>query len=233
VQEVVHADRAGVVVRARVVRGARATSPSRRSPREHRQPPIRGGAAWATFTALNGASGEDVDEREERAARAAIVRRVKLDGRRLTASRGLAVDLRLQWFETPWTHGEGLTRGYRVVDDTGGRWSDRDLDDAGVHVLRVAGVAHRAAELQADGFAPGEPVILVPEPDNPHDVFALAVRDLGLGRQAGYVPATRSRELVEEMRFRPLHAVALAEHRAGGERVGLRVAASFAPLLSG
>ena len=138
----------------------------------------------------------------------------------------------MEWFEAPWTHGEGLTRGYRVIDETGARWSDSDLDDAGVHVLRAAGVAHRAADLQAGGFDPGEPLILMPEPGNPFDVYALAIRDLGLEHQAGYVPATRSRELIEEMRFRPLHAIALAEHRARGERVGLRVAASFAPLLA-
>ncbi len=154
-----------------------------------------------------------------------------LSGRRLTASRGLVADLHLEWFETPWTHGDGVTRGYRVLDERGGAWSDPDLEDSGVHVLRVAGASHRAEALQAEGFAPGEPVILMPEPDNPHDPFALAVLDLSLAAQAGYVPATRSRELIEEMRFRALHALVLAEHRAGGRRVGLRVAASFAPLL--
>ncbi len=154
-----------------------------------------------------------------------------LSGRRLTASRGLVSELRMEWFETAWSHGEGMTRGYRVVDERGAAWSDADLDDSGVHVLRVVGTSHRAEALQADGFAPGEPVILMPEPDNPHDPFALAVLDLSLECQAGYVPATRSRELVEEMRHRALHARVLAEHRAGGRRVGLRVAASFAPLL--
>ncbi|MDP9386191.1 MAG: HIRAN domain-containing protein [Actinomycetota bacterium] len=147
-----------------------------------------------------------------------------LSGRRLTASRGLVAELRLEWFEAPWSHGDGATRGYRVVDERGGAWSDADLDDSGVHVLRVAGASHRADALQADGFAPGEPVILMPESDNPHDPFALAVLDLSLAWQAGYVPATRSRELVEEMRHRALHALVLAEHRAGGRRVGLRVA---------
>lgn len=157
---------------------------------------------------------------------------MKLDGRVLTASRGLSVELRLEWFEAPWAHGDGMTRGYRVLDGAGNRWNDVDLDGAGVHVLRVVGVSHRREEVQSEAFAPGEPVILMPEPDNPQDRFALAVRDLGLGAQAGYVPATRSRELVEEMVFRPLHALVLAEHRALGERVGLRVAASFAPLLA-
>jgi len=154
-----------------------------------------------------------------------------LSGRRLTASRGLVAELRMAWFETPWTHGDGATRGYRVLDEHDRPWTDADLDDAGVHVVRVAGVAHRAEALQGDGFAPGEPVVCMPEPGNPHDRFALAVLDLSLRAQAGYVPATRSRELVEEMVHRPLHALVLAEHRAGGRRVGLRVAMSFAPLL--
>lgn len=159
------------------------------------------------------------------------MRPAALLGRRLAASHGLVVELRMEWFETSWTHGDGVTRGYRVVDGAGSPWSDADLDEAGIHVLRVAGTSHRAGELQADGFAPGEPVILMPEPDNPHDPFALAVLDLSLEIQAGYVPATRSRELIEEMRHRALHALVLAEHRAGGRRVGLRVAASFAPVL--
>jgi hypothetical protein len=159
------------------------------------------------------------------------VKAAALAGRRLTASRGLVSELRMTWDETPWSHGEGTTRGYRIVDGAGVAWSDADLDDAGIHVLRVMGVSHRADALQAGGFEPGEPVILMPEPDNPYDRFALAVWDLGLAAQAGYVPATRSRELVEEMVHRPLHAIALSEHRVRGARVGLRVAASFAPLL--
>ncbi len=154
-----------------------------------------------------------------------------LTGRRLTASRGLVAELRLEWFETDWTHGDGESRGYRVVDGAGAWWSDADLDEVGIHVLRVAGASHRVDALQADGFEPGEPLILMPEPDNPHDRFALAVLDLSLAAQAGYVPATRSRALVEEMVHRPLHALSLTEHRVGGQRVGLRVAASFAPLL--
>ena len=154
-----------------------------------------------------------------------------LSGRRLTASRGLVVELRLEAFASPWTHGDGETRGYRVVGPDGVAWRDDDLDDVGVHVLRVVGTSHRLADLRDDGFAVGEPVILMPEPDNAFDPWALAVRDLSLARQAGYVPATRSRALVEEMVHRPLHALVLTEHRVGGERVGLRVAASFAPLL--
>lgn len=156
---------------------------------------------------------------------------MQLDGRLLTASRGLVSDLRLQWFESPWSHGDGTTRGYQVVDQVARTWTDVDLGDAGVHVLRVVGVTYRARALQDASFAPGEPVILMPEPDNPHDYWALGVHDVRLTLHAGYVPATRSRELIEEMRLRPLHALALAEHRVRGERVGLRVAASFAALV--
>src|SRR4051794_30062464 len=115
-----------------------------------------------------------------------------LDGRRLRASRGLRSELRLDWIETRWTHGEGVTRGYRVLDQVGVPWNDADLDDSGIHVMRVAGVSHHAGDLQSAAFAPGEPVILMPEPDNPHDPFALAVRDLSLVLHAGYVPANRS-----------------------------------------
>ena len=161
------------------------------------------------------------------------MRPAALDGRRLAASRSLAGELRLEWFEATW--GEGMrTRGYRAVDAAGVEWREADLEDVGVLSIRVAGVTHRRAALQAAGFEPGEPAILMPEPDNPHDPFALGVRDLSLAAQAGYVPATRSRALVEEMARRPLHALMLSEHREaapGGARVGLRVLASFSPLL--
>lgn len=156
---------------------------------------------------------------------------MRLDGRRLTASRGLMSELCLQWFETPWSHGEGATAGYRVLDQGGLLWSDADLDDAGVHVLRVVGVSHRVQAMQSEAFDPGEPVILMPEPDNPHDPWALGVQDVRLALHVGYVPAVRSRELVEEMRLRPIHALVFSEHRVGGRRAGLRVAASFAPIL--
>ena len=156
---------------------------------------------------------------------------MRLHGRRLTASRGLVSDLRLDWFETPWSDGGGCTRGYRVLDQAGQAWSDPDLDEAGVHVLRVVGVTHRMRALQHTAFSPGESVVLMPEPDNPHDPWALGVRDVGLGLHVGYVPAVRSRELVLQMRFHRLHAIVLTEHRVHGRRVGLRVAAGFAPIL--
>lgn len=156
---------------------------------------------------------------------------MRLHGRVLTASRGLASELRLEWFETPWTHGDGLTCGYRVVDQAGQVWGDADLEGAGVDALRVVGVSHRSGPLQDAAFAPGEPVILMPEPDNPHDRWALGVRDVGLKLHVGYVAAARSRELVEEMSFRPVHALVLREHRVRAARAGLRIAASFAPLL--
>jgi len=155
-----------------------------------------------------------------------------LSGRRLTASRGLVVELRLEVFTSLWARSDGETRGYRVVAEDGRPWRDDDLDEVGVHVLGVVGTTHRSDAVQADGFQPGEPVILMPEPDNAFDPWALGVLDVRLGAQAGYVSATRSRALVEEMVHRPLHALVLVEHRAQSRRVGLRVAASFAPLLA-
>ena len=106
--------------------------------------------------------------------------------------------------------------GYWLRDAATGRplsWKDPRL-----LVIKVAGTAYRAEELQDDAFAPGRRLALVPEPDNPHDPDAVAVWDADRRLQAGYVPATFAPELRGDEQ-----AVSLWELRDdGGRRVGLR-----------
>jgi HIRAN domain len=85
-------------------------------------------------------------------------------------------------------------------------------------VVPVAGASYRIDDLQAAAFAPGQPLAIVPEPENEHDPNALAIWDAARRLQAGYVPAETARELAP-----PLQAVSLWEWRDGGRRVGLRV----------
>jgi len=51
----------------------------------------------------------------------------------------------------------------------------------------IAGGWHHALSIAADGLKPGEALRLAPEPDNPHDVNAVAVRR-GDGLMLGYIP---------------------------------------------
>ena len=106
--------------------------------------------------------------------------------------------------------------GYWLRDaETGDpvRWSDERL-----RVVHVAGASYRLDALQDEGFAPGERLALVREPDNEHDPNAVAIRDERRRLQAGYVPADAAPELRGDEQ-----AIALWEFREDGRRVGLRV----------
>jgi hypothetical protein len=92
-------------------------------------------------------------------------------------------------------------------------------DDPRLHVVPVAGVSYRMDDVQADGFAPGRPLALMPEPDNAHDPNAIAIWDADRRVQAGYVPA----ELARTLRAEEWQAVSLREFADDGRRAGLRV----------
>jgi hypothetical protein len=65
--------------------------------------------------------------------------------------------------------------------------------ERGLHVSGLAGARHHAEALAADALAPGSPLALVREPDNPHDANAIAVH--AGGAHVGFVP----RELAAEI----------------------------------
>jgi hypothetical protein len=112
-------------------------------------------------------------------------------------------------------------RGFWLRDAATGdalSWDDERLAAGGARVLPVAGASYRIDAVQDAAFAPGQPLAIVPEPENEHDPNALAIWDAARRRQAGYVPAEAARELAP-----PLQAVSLWEWREGDRRVGLRV----------
>jgi HIRAN domain-containing protein len=76
--------------------------------------------------------------------------------------------------------------GYRLRDAATERVVRED--DPRIHVIPVAGVSYRMDDVQAEGFAPGRPLALVPEPDNEHDPNAVGVWNEARSLQAGYVP---------------------------------------------
>lgn len=92
-------------------------------------------------------------------------------------------------------------------------------DDPRIHVVPVAGVSYRLDDVQAEGFAPGRRLALLPEPDNEHDPNAIAIWDADARVQAGYVPADVARTL----RADEWQAVSLREFAEEGRRGGLRV----------
>ena len=111
--------------------------------------------------------------------------------------------------------GQVWLSGYQLVDPGTGSFLARDapqLAERGLHVAGVAGTHFREAAVAAAELAPGDPLELRREPDNPHDPHAIAVD--GGGQHLGFVP----RELAEEIApaldaGEPWSAIALREQR--------------------
>jgi len=103
--------------------------------------------------------------------------------------------------------GEVWVAGYYPVDASGRFMSRAALEAAGLLVSHVAGAVHRPQALTSDAAAPGKPLTLRAEPDNPHDPDAVAVLTAA-GEPVGYVPRELNTLLDETW-----HAVVLRERR--------------------
>ena len=89
---------------------------------------------------------------------------------------------------------ERAERGYLLRDAATGervRW-----EDPRIRVVPVAGVSYRLDVLDDPSFDPGRRIVLVAEPDNPHDAHAVAIYNEARTLQVGYVPASAAPELV-------------------------------------
>jgi hypothetical protein len=134
-------------------------------------------------------------------------------------SEALAVDVILE--ERYWyPHDGGIVwiAGYQLVDAESGRYLARDAPELAAHGLRVAGVAgagrHHVEALASDAVAPGQPLTLRRDADNPHDANAIAVDAAGDVGQVGWVPRELAAELAPELDAgRPWSAVVLREQR--------------------
>jgi HIRAN domain len=153
------------------------------------------------------------------------------DAREAKARRGLgAGPLRLAFERHDWGFsgeaGDAVEgRGYTLRDgERSLSWSSPRLAGAGLAVVKVAGTSFRLDDLQDPGLAPGSPLLLRPEPGNPHDPNAIAVWNAEGTAQAGYVPRELAAGLAARLESEQLEALALWEWRgADGRRFGLRI----------
>ena len=110
--------------------------------------------------------------------------------------------------------------GYHVVDPASGRYLGRDAPELAAQGLRIAGVAGAAAHhpqaLASEAAAPGRPLALRRDPDNPHDPNAIAVETAGApAEQMGWVPRSVAAELAPDIDAgERWTAVVLREQRA-------------------
>jgi HIRAN domain len=95
--------------------------------------------------------------------------------------------------------GEVWVAGCYPVDAAGRFMSREALEHEGLLVSHVAGATHRPEAVASDEAAPGRPLTLRAEPDNPHDPHAVAVLTAA-GESVGYVPCDLNTRVDETWR---------------------------------
>ena len=119
--------------------------------------------------------------------------------------------------------------GYAALD-IGGRFlrtGEHAVGGGACLAINVAGTSHRREAVQHPSFAPGSPLRLLPQPNNPHDANAVGIWD-GRGTiHAGFVPRALSAQVAASIRGGlPLGGAVLSEYRLdsrSGERVGMQI----------
>ena len=110
--------------------------------------------------------------------------------------------------------GQVWLAGYTPVAEDG-RYLGRDAPELAARGLRVASVAgarHHREALSTGAAAPGRPLILRRDHENPHDPNAIEV--LAGGQVIGFVPRELAADLAHELDAgRPWSAMALREAR--------------------
>ena len=119
--------------------------------------------------------------------------------------------------------------GYIPIDEEGSflRIEEHRTSDPRCLYCNIAGTSYRREALQDAAFQAGSPVVLRPEPTNPHDPNAVSVWDSSETSQVGYVPAALSARVAAEFRNgNPQGGLIISEFRRdsdAGLRVGLHM----------
>lgn len=134
----------------------------------------------------------------------------------------------------PWDYGNGLdphTEGLGFRTPDGRTWAAHSClwalwHELGVLVVPAVGTRHHLDDLSHPSFVPGCPIRLMPEPENPHDPMAIAVRNWTTDKTAGYVKrgnASRLRNLVRGQDIRIMALSCRYDELEPQRRVTLKV----------
>jgi hypothetical protein len=126
-------------------------------------------------------------------------------------------------------------RGYVVVRRSDGqrlRWETLPRKE-GLLSFNVVGAAFHAAALQHPSFAPGLPLKLRREPENPYDPQAVSVWNADESLTAGYLAREDAAWLTKRLDGgEPFGALAMWEILEAGHRVHLRILLLNGPALA-
>ena len=121
-----------------------------------------------------------------------------------------------------WRYEDEEWRGFVLQEDRTALLFDH------VFVTWLAAFHHFSDEARDPSFKPGQPLALVPEPDNPHDPNAIVVFNADRTLQAGYVPRAVTSKITSASEGRV--GLVLAELLEAGERKGLDIVVSRQPV---
>jgi HIRAN domain len=118
----------------------------------------------------------------------------------------------------PWDYGHGLeptARGYGFTAPDGKIWAAHNClwstwKDLGVLVINTVGTSYHLDDLADPSFDPGRPLRLFPEPENPYDPKAMAIRNWACDKTAGYVKRGSTARLRNLLRGEDLRVMALS-----------------------
>ncbi len=172
------------------------------------------------------------NKREANPAPQAVPQKQPEGTKRPSASKASPRHLSLNWSEwdKPDAPGEddSYGRGFHVHDEDDVRWQWREEGmAAGLCVTAAVGPKHTGDAVRQDAFAPGNRLVLVPEPDNPYDSSAIGVWDEEKQTRVGYLPKTVCGKVATQLgRGKRLEAFVLWEwiNRSDqGKRTGIKV----------
>lgn len=98
--------------------------------------------------------------------------------------------------------------------------------ELGILHLPVIGESFHMDELQGPGFKPGSAVLLVSEPENPHDPKAISIRDSTGTKRCGYIKkgnTSRLRNLLRDQDFMAMAIAATYSDEKPRERRSLKI----------
>jgi len=131
-------------------------------------------------------------------------------------------DYELEWNETD--EGQGFVVK-RISDGQRLQWRTLARTE-GLEAVPIVGVSYRKKALQDSSFAPGKPLEIIPEPENPHDPNAVGVWNQEKTLQVGYLPREYSDRIARQgilIGTEKIGCMSMWEHLDGKKRVGLRV----------